>query len=163
MLIAWERKSFVIFGAVVGVLLGFLVYLQRKPVYQSAAQVLVVKKRSDALPVAGGDPRLSFYEDYVSTHLVLIRSPLVVERAVKKRSLHVLPSLGNEAVAAGTVATGLTASRDNKDASGPPSNIINLSYRGGVAEDCGLVLGAIIDSYRDFLDETYRNVSDNTL
>src|SRR5262249_58305699 len=34
---------------------------------------------------------------------------------------------------------------------------------GGVAEDCGLVLGAIIDSYRDFLDETYRNVSDNTL
>ena len=30
-------------------------------------------------------------------------------------------------------------------------------------DECGLVLNAIIDSYKDFLDETYRNMSDDTL
>src|SRR5262245_23577293 len=94
-LILWERKSFVVFGSVAGLLLGFRFYLQRKPVYQSVAQVRVLNKRSDALPVTNGDPRLSFYEDYVSTHLVLIRSPLVVERAVKKRNLLSLKAFAN--------------------------------------------------------------------
>src|SRR5215813_5777393 len=69
-------------------------------------QVLVLKKRSDALPVTNGDPRLSFYEDYVSTHLVLIRSPLVVERAVKKRNLGSLKSFEKAGDPAGAIMGG---------------------------------------------------------
>ena len=87
LVICWQRRSLVAFGAVAGLILAVLFYIQKPAVYQSVAQVLVIKKSSDALPVAGGDPRLSYYEDYVSTHLVLITSPLVVERAVKKHDL----------------------------------------------------------------------------
>jgi capsular exopolysaccharide synthesis family protein len=162
--VLWERRSLVLLGGAVGLVLGLLFYAQKPPVYQSAAQVLVVKKRSDALPIAGGDPRLSFYEDYVSTHMVLIRSPLVVQHAVRKRDLASLSSFAGQGDPTGAVLAGLTAGRDvPKDGSSAPNNIINLSYRGGDANDTGVVLAAVIDSYREFLDETYHNVSANTL
>jgi capsular exopolysaccharide synthesis family protein len=159
----WQRKSIVILGAVVGLVLAGLYYARCSAVYQSAAQILVVKKRSDAISL-GGNERIAFYDDYVSTHLVLIKSPLIVERAVKKRSLRDLKSFAGQADVAGAIAGALGADRDaKKDANAIPNNIINLTYRGPVAEECGIVLRAIIDSYKEFLDETYRNVNDNTL
>jgi capsular exopolysaccharide synthesis family protein len=158
----WRHRFLVLLGGVAGLILGALVYTQRPPVYQSGAQILVVKKRSDALPMAGGDPRLSFYEDYVSTHLVLIRSPLVVHKAVKKRNLAALACFENQDPA-GSLLGGLTAGRDTVKDGTAPNNIINLAFRGRNSADTGTVLAAVIDSYRDFLDETYRNVSDNTL
>jgi capsular exopolysaccharide synthesis family protein len=158
----WQRKSLLILGAVVGGVAGALVYTQYAPVYQSSAQVLVVKKRSDPLPVAGGDPRVAFMEDYVATHLILIRSPLIVERAVQKRDLRSLKSFARSGDPSGAILASLVVGRE-KDANAAPNNIINLSYRGPVAEDCGTVLSAVVDSYKDFLDETYRNVSDDTL
>jgi capsular exopolysaccharide synthesis family protein len=161
-LIAWQRRSLVLLGLVAGFALALLFYAQKPPVYQSSAQVLVVKKQSNVLPVAGGDPRISFYEDYVATHLILLRSPLIVERAVRKRELGNLQSLGADPV--GTIRAGLSASRDDKkDATAAPNNIINLTYRGGDPADCAAVLTAVIESYRDFLDETYHNVSNTTL
>jgi capsular exopolysaccharide synthesis family protein len=160
--VAWQRKPFVTFGLVVGIVLAVLYSAQRPPVYQSSAQVLVVKKRPEMLPLTGADPYMALYEDYVSTHLVLIRSVLIVEKAVKKRDLGSLPSFANKGDPTPTIIASLVAARDSKDAS-TPTNIIVLSYRGVTAEDCPVVLNAIIESYRDFLDETYRNVNDNTL
>ena len=65
--------------------LAWLVAVQRPPMYRSSAQVLLVKKFADgALPITGGDPGVNYYEDYVSTHLTLIRSQVVIDRAVKK-------------------------------------------------------------------------------
>jgi capsular exopolysaccharide synthesis family protein len=160
--VVWQRKSLLTLGAVVGLALGGLLYAQRTPVYQSSAQVLVVKKRSDILPVTGGDPRLSFVEDYLATHMVLIKSPIIVERAVKKRDLQSLPSFEGMGDPTGAIVGGLTVSRD-KEGTGGPSNIINLSFRASGAEDCGKVLSAVIESYQEFLDITYRNMSDQTL
>lgn len=159
----WKHRLVVVLGVVVGGVLGGLHYARKQPAYLSATQVLVVKKRSDALPVGGGDPRLGVYDDYVSTHLVLIRSPFVLERAVRKRSLAALRSFQNTEPV-GAIQGGLVATRD-RDPNGPPTgnNIILLSFRGPDPGDAEVVLNAIVDSYRDFLDETYRNVSDNTL
>ena len=58
----------------------------------------------------------------------------------------------------------LTVARDStKDVTTGPNNIIQLAFRGPVAEDCGKVLTALIESYQEFFDITYRNVSDQTL
>src|SRR5262249_14183919 len=123
-----------------------------------------VKKRSDTLPVAGGDPRASFYEDYVSTHVVLIRSPFVVQLAVKKRNLASLRSFEGQGDPTAAILAGLSAARDvPKDSTSPPNSISSLPYKGADSSDSAAVLAAVIDSYRDFLDETYRNVSDSTL
>ena len=39
------------------------------------------------------------------------------------------------------------------------TNIVFLSFKGPVAEDCPKVLNAIIDSYKKFLDSQYKSVS----
>src|SRR5271167_1171660 len=81
---AWRRKSLIILGVVVGLIWGILDYAQRPPVYKVDAQVLVVKKRPDILPAVSGDVSFSYYEDYLSTHQILIRSLLIAGRAAKK-------------------------------------------------------------------------------
>jgi capsular exopolysaccharide synthesis family protein len=160
--IAWERKALVLLGLVVGAGLGVLVYTQRTPVYRSSAQVLVVKKQANAVPITGGDPRWPYVDDYVSAHLILIRSPLIVNRAVEKHQLGALKSFAG-GDPAGAIAASLTVTRENKESYLSSANVINLAYQGPVADDSRVVLDAVIDSYKDFLDETYRNVSDNTV
>jgi succinoglycan biosynthesis transport protein ExoP len=160
----WRRKSLVVVVALVGLLGGFAFYAQRLPVYQSNAQILVVMKRSDTLPITGGDPRLSFYEDYLSTHLVLIKSPLIVEKAVQKRGLASLKSYAGGGDPSGQIMGALNATRESKDVmSGGPTNIINLSFKATYPDDCGTVLNAIVESYQDFLDRTYKTVSADTV
>jgi capsular exopolysaccharide synthesis family protein len=160
--VVWHRKALVALGAVVGLVLGILFYAQQTPIYQATAQVMVIKKRGDPMPIVGGDPRMMYMEDYVASHLIVIRSPLIIERAVGRRNLRSLPSLaGKEAI--GTISASLTASRDSKGSDSGPNNVINLSYRGTVPEDCKEVLTAIIEGYKNFLDEAYHNVSDENV
>jgi polysaccharide biosynthesis transport protein len=160
--IVWQRKALVVLAALVGLGVGTLLYAQRAPVYQSSAQVLVVQKSRSPLPV-GNDPRRTYIEDHLSTHLILLKSPLIVEGAVKKRELGSLKSFEGGGDPAGAILGSLVVSRDQSSGTNGPSNILNLSYRGPVAEDSGKVLSAIIESYQDFLDLSYRSVSDQTL
>lgn len=44
MQIAWQRKSLVILGIMLGLVLGLLYYVQKQPTYQSLSQMLIVKK-----------------------------------------------------------------------------------------------------------------------
>lgn len=161
---AWRRKSLILLGVVVGLVWGALDYAQRPPVYKVDAQVLVVKKRPDILPVVSGDASFSYYEDYLTTHQILIRSLLVAGRAARKPGIAGLKSFGGAADPTNQIIGALTVNREvAREAAGMAPNILNLSIRGQVREECALVLGAVIESYKDFLDETYRNVSDDTL
>jgi capsular exopolysaccharide synthesis family protein len=163
LLVFWRRKALVLAGTVVGLVIAGLVYAQSTPVYQSSAQVLVVKKGGGPMPLEGGDPRAVYMEDYLTTHLLLIKSQLIVERAVKKRDLGRLPSLQGKGDPAAVVRAGLGAEREKDASGGAPNNVINLTYSCTVAEDCPAVLNAIIDCYKEFLDETYHIVSDDTV
>src|SRR5207247_9225779 len=83
--IAWRRKSIIALGCVVGLALGYLYFLKRPAVYQSAAQLLVVKKRPAALPIQGIEGQVVVQnEDFIGTHMVLIKSPLIISRAAKR-------------------------------------------------------------------------------
>lgn len=161
--VAWQRKSLILLGLVAGLVLGALYYAQCVPVYQSGTQVLVVKKRPDVLPIEGSRMSYSAYEDYLATHMVLIRSPVIVGRAVKKHNLGSLKSFEGQGDPTGAIIGSITAARDQKDAYGMYNNILNISYKGIVPEDCGTILNAVVDSYKDFLEETYRNVSEDAV
>jgi uncharacterized protein involved in exopolysaccharide biosynthesis len=78
--VAWRRKSLVLLGLVSSLGLGTLYFVKAAPVYSSAAQVLVVKKQPDAVPVSTVDGRMAVMEDYLATHTTLIRSPEIVRR-----------------------------------------------------------------------------------
>src|SRR5262249_22041259 len=140
LLVLWQRKSLVLLGLVVGVVGASLLYVQRDPVYQSSAQVFVVKKRSANLPDTGSDPRMSFYDDYVATHIELIKSPKVIKEAIHKAQLYKLKSfdaVGNNPEATlGVIRNGLSAGRSNKDPNAGNNNIFVLTYKGSDPNDC---------------------------
>jgi capsular exopolysaccharide synthesis family protein len=163
--IAWQRKSLVILGVMVGVILGFLYYAQKQPVYQSMTQLLVVKKTPmDSLSLSQTDRGVAYMEDYMGTQQVLIRSPEIVTRAVKQPSLQDLqsyPEKGDEL--AYIIRDSLTVVRDSKEGAGTQNNILTLSFRGPVADECPKIVRAVTESYQNFLNETYQNVSNKTL
>ena len=165
LLVFWQRRGVVLLGLVCGAVLGLLAYARKPAVYRGGAQVLVVKKQSaSALPVGGGvDPRVAVMDDYVATHLIVIRSPDVIRRAVQKRNLGQLRSLaGGDPV--GIIQGGLAATREQgKDApaGAAGTSIINLSYSGSDPGDVETALLAVIEAYKDFLDVAYRNISED--
>jgi polysaccharide biosynthesis transport protein len=158
---AWRRKVLLLMGTFVGILLGAAYYASRVPVFSASAQVLVVKKRPEVLLVGVGDARVASTDDFMGTHLTLIRSPLVVGRAVMKGSFATLASFADKGDPTRSIIAALSVTRDTKD--GGSGNVLVLSYRGPVPEDCLIVLRGVIESYQDFLNETYRTGSeDNT-
>src|SRR6184192_2020361 len=92
--VLWRRQAWVYSCLAITLVLGGLYYTWAPRRYESTAQVLVVKKRPDA--VTGVDTRQLAPEDYVSTHQVLIRSPLIIERAIKKGALGTLETFADE-------------------------------------------------------------------
>src|SRR5476651_2158028 len=125
--IAWNRKTYLALGGVVGLVLGLLFYVQATPVYQSKAQMLVVKKRPDN--VTGIDTRNLAIEDYVATHKTLIESPVIIERAIQIRHLGNLESLRDKEELTEFVKKNLTVVR-NRGAGAATSNILDLAFRG---------------------------------
>ena len=84
------------------------------------------KKRPDY--VTGMDTRQLAVEDYVSTHQVLVRSPLIIDRAVKKRDLHVLKSFaGEKDDLTEVIAKALTVTRSKGPAGN--NNILDIACR----------------------------------
>jgi succinoglycan biosynthesis transport protein ExoP len=157
----WRRKSLVALGIVVGVVIGSLYYAQTTPIYESAAQVLVVKKRPQI--VSGDSGYLSHFEDYVNTHRTLILSPLIVERAIERGDLARLACFeGASSDLTEEVISNLSVDKVSKNEGASAQSILGLSFRGKVPDECGLVVNAILDSYKQFLGETYRDMSEDT-
>ncbi len=157
--IAWRRKSLIFVGIAIGLVLGALYYAQIKPVYRSEAQVFVVSKRPEIVTEKGGFS--SEIEDYANIHRVLIQSPLVVDLAVKEAKLEQLESFAG--VGAGlsrAIAGSLSADLVIKDAYAPNrDSLLRVSFSGPVAKDCCVVVNAVLEAYKKFLKETYRDLS----
>lgn len=157
---AWRRKSLLGLGVVVALALAVIYYAQTTPLYQAKAQILVVKKRPDT--VTGIDTRHLAIEDYVATHQTLLRSPTILNRAMDKAGLRDFESLQGHDDLDEFMSKALIVTR-NRTSGGSSNNVLELSFRGKKPAECQAILAAIIDSYKDFLDETYRDSSEDTL
>ena len=154
------------------------------PWYDSTAQLLVIKKRLDTTPITGPD-QVRAQDEYLSTHMLLITSRRVIGQAIEKGDLQSLeqfqskgglrqeladwatrsivgagPDLPREEKLTTDIINSLVVTRDaQKPGINPSNEVINLSIRGKVACDCPKILNAIVGSYQDFLQETYRNTN----
>lgn len=174
--ILWRRKWIAVVMLLACGALGALYYFQAERVYQSSAQILLIKK--EKFPVAGADAgrgpgRYSEYgyEDTLSTHMILITSPLIVGRAVESHKLASLASFRPENPdpaddpaprVTRQIIAGLKATRGGEKSAADP-NVMNLSLEGRDPGDCQTVVSAVIDSYQEFLGETYQNFSAETV
>ena len=157
--IAWNRKSLIALGVGVGLIVGLLYYAQTTPVYQSKAQILVVKKRPDTF--TGIDTRNLSIEDFVATHKTLIESPTIIDGAIQRRNLASLECFAGKEELTELIQRSLIVTRNRS--SGTNNNVLDLSFRTTKPAESAVVLNAIIESYKDYLDLTYRNISDDTL
>jgi polysaccharide biosynthesis transport protein len=158
--VIWQRKGFVVLGALVGLAVGFLFHTQKSPVYATSSSVLIIKK-AGAPPTSGGSgPRAQdiVAEDYMATQSVVFRSPVVVISAVANNGLADLESLRNMD-AVGAIISNLTVSRDTKETQGAPNNIMQIGFRCGVADDCPKIVKAVTAAYRQFLETKYNYTS----
>ena len=93
--VLWQRKALVLLGLVLGLVGGAIYYWQSPLVYQTTTQMWVIKKNA-SLPMSSGvDPRMTYVEDYMATHLYVLRSPVVFDRAFKKKNLESLKTFKN--------------------------------------------------------------------
>jgi capsular exopolysaccharide synthesis family protein len=166
LLAAWRRWPWVVVGVAVGVAVGFLaLYLARPRVYQSSAQILVIKKRADM--TAGTDARMSYLEDYVATQIPILRSEAIMQVAAQKVSRDRLESPGVRALADDPDPTrpGLMSylqthftvarERDPNNPTGGGTNVLNLQVQGGNPRDCRYLLETVITVYQRELETLY--------
>src|SRR3954452_22357497 len=132
------------------------------------AQILVVKKSGGDMDWGsrGHDNRMAYMVDYMSTQSILLRSPKIIDKAVKLPKMQDLKSFPTETgleLVYG-IREAMTVARDSKEGSaGAPTNILSIYYKGPVADECPRIIEGVIESYQTFLNDTYRNVSERTL
>lgn len=156
-----RRWPLLIVGLGIGLVAGAILHVSSPPQYQSSAQVMVVKKRTDV--VQGGDVRLGVVEDYVATQVTLIKSEKIRRSTVKElRSVPLTQPLpADDGAAADSLRAGLTVARE-KDTSGGSqigSGVLNLSYRGGDPQDTRRILDALIKVHRQELYAIFSEAS----
>jgi succinoglycan biosynthesis transport protein ExoP len=161
----WRRRAYLIVCMLLGIFLGALYCGMAMPVYESVADVLVVQKRPQA--VTGDHQYESGFEDYLATHLAVVVSPLIVERAIEASDLGSLACFADledpEEDLVDTIIGNLEVESGSRDLGENADSIMTLAYRCSVPEDCPIVVQALLDSYEAFHDEVYRGMSDNTV
>ncbi len=155
-----RRKGLVFVVLVFGLGLGFLYSLKAERIYQSTAQILIMKQETD-LPISSVEGAVN-YENTLSTHMLLAKSPLIVEAAVKKHKLDQLTGFSGVANPVAVIVSNLTTERGGGRAA-PDPNVFEIRYKGRDPEECKLVLEAVIDSYQESLGSTYHSAGVQTV
>ncbi|MCA9249235.1 MAG: hypothetical protein KDA42_19065, partial [Planctomycetales bacterium] len=150
----WRRKSLVLLGTVVGLIVSALYFNQQETRYQASAEVLVVRKHPGSIGGVAGES-VSMLGERDIPHEQLIKSPLIIDRAVKDGNLPSAESIGGSHDPGRAILRSLSVSYQ--------SNMLRLAFEGPDPDACRQVLQAVIESYREFLDETYRNANEDTL
>jgi uncharacterized protein involved in exopolysaccharide biosynthesis len=76
-----RRWPLVVLGMLLGILLGLGMYLTSPKIYESKAQILVIKREVGLLVESS---RLSYVEDYVSTQQVMLKSRKIMQATANK-------------------------------------------------------------------------------
>lgn len=163
----WQRKSLLLLGLIAALSLGALYYAQTTALHQSSAEVLVVRKRPEV--ITGDKVYAAPTGDYLATHAVLLKSPVIVERAIKDSDLGSLETftspkyVDQEFDIATAVNEGINIKIGSLRSGRGSQNVLTVSFTGPVAEECPMVVSAVIDSYEKFLEETYRDMGEDTI
>ncbi len=155
----WRQKWVALAITAIALGLGYLYHQKATPVYSSSAKVLLIKRQAE-LPV--GSEQTVNYEDQLATHMTLICSPAVVSRAVAKHQLGALPSLRGSKNPVGAIISGLTA-KPAGDRRVMDPNVMIRTYEGTDPQDCQRILSAVVESYQEYLGETYQDFSKKVL
>lgn len=162
-----RRWPWLALGLTVGLVLGFLFHMQRPPVYQSAAQLLVVKSRPDLVAGGAGDARVQYVEDYIGPQVILLGSETILKLASEKwvdqqgPYTEPPPPAGPGRVA--FLKSRFAVTREKEPGTNNPSNVLLLTFKSPHPADAPRYLQAIIAAYRDELSGAFEDASTRQL
>ncbi|MFN0197629.1 MAG: polysaccharide biosynthesis tyrosine autokinase [Planctomycetaceae bacterium] len=157
--IAWKYKYYLVICLLGGAILGELAYRKLGPEYQAIAQILVSKSANVQVKQEGGGDE-SFGER--AEHIALIMSPMIVGKAVEVHRLNELPTLSRSETPIDDILDDLKVKRSaGHDRS--YLNVLDITFNGPSAEDAKSIVDAVIDAYKAYLAESYRENSAEVL
>jgi capsular exopolysaccharide synthesis family protein len=150
-------------GMVLGILALLAYWWYAPPVYESTAEVFVMRKDVTAVGVQGGNANeTAVNEELLATHMKLIQSKSIIQSALKADDLLNLPSiveqLHKNEEPADYVVDNIYVRRGGSGQS-KAAHVLTISFRHTSDEDAKRVVEAIVSSYRRFLAEKIQNVS----
>lgn len=161
-----HRKWTIIFFTAVATGLGYFYYTKAEPIYETSAQVLIIKRRGEASsPISLMEGSLG-YEDSMTTHGQVIKSPEIVRDAVNDPDFRIkelvsfqgIPPESIHSVIIQELVTGRAGGRD-----APDSQVMQVNYRSKIPLDAQTVVKAVLKSYERFLGKTYQDINNETI
>lgn len=145
--IASRHKWLLVTALLGGLALGHLAFLKLGPEYDAVARILV--SRQVQVPVRESLTQ-ALYSEGRGEHVEIIRSPMIVRKAIENGQLDKLPSLQRSDDPVEDILDALqvkrTAGQDNSTL-----NVFEIKYRNRQREDSRAVVNAIIAAYHDYL------------
>ena len=138
-----------------GIGLAVLYYCKTPSTYESKVAILIENRRSPSL---SPDVHYGASEKTIDTHVLIVKSPLVVNQALAQLDLSRCPSLRTAENPARAVRLGLKVEKAGDDW----SDVVSLTYRGADAKECQMILAAVVSSYESFLGDSSQDISQET-
>jgi succinoglycan biosynthesis transport protein ExoP len=165
-----RRWGYLAFGIIVGVSLSALYYLATTRVYESQIEILV-GERSSELTTSGtmtssrasGD---SIQEDQLATHIRLLLGRRNLANAIEKGNLQDLESFRKVTSRKGNLVDHILQNIDIQsggDGSARNAMVLRATYRDPKAEDAAIILNAVYESYRDYVESHGENSTEQAV
>lgn len=155
-----QRWPWLVLGIAAGLVLGLLYHMQRSPVYQSSAQLMVLKNRPE---LVASDARVQLVEDYVAGQVILLQSERILKIAAEKRiddeKPFEVPPPASVYDRVAFLRSRFTVAREKEPGSNTASNVLLLTFKAPNPADATKYLRAIINAYRDELSGFYEEAS----
>ena len=162
--VLWRRRRITMSCLALSLAAAAVLYVVSPPTYESETAVLLVQKNPQ--PVTRDARFESGFDAFLATHRALIVSPLIVERAIEAadlKSLKMFRELDPDEELVDFIIGSLEAGNAGRELGENADSILTLTFLGTDPDECPRVVEAILASYRSFLDESYRGLSDDVL
>lgn len=156
----WQRKGIILLGLILGLGLGYLYFTKQEPVYRSDAKMLMIELKP-SLPSGTPGSGSPSYTSTADTHEAVMRSPMLVGQAIDKHKLGSLDSLRGSVSPVNAIIANLSVESMVSQQSN--SHVVSVSYEGSDPTDCAKILTAVIETYQEFLGDTYQHLAAETV
>ena len=151
-----------VFGIVIGLLAGAYYFVTVTPTYEAKAQLLIEKQR--AVGIDGISAGLVYHREDAGTHIAILKSPWFIGQVIQSRGLGELSLFEESRDPIKLIQSAVIIVPEKSEEDGSSESVVlNLTFQGPVAEECKIVLNALIESYKSHLNKTSRNENEGAL
>ncbi len=159
-----RRKWLMAFATCLGIAAGVAYWFLAPPEYKSTARILVLNKdpaRATSTQDASGEKKEDVSENALATHLNIIKSDAIIEKALASPELAHLstiePYLREDETVVDYITQRLSVFQGTDDAK--EARTIEVSFRHHDADDSRRVVTAIVAAYRSFLAQQFHDLN----